>query len=88
MGDETLRLDTFKVVDEAFAQRRKTLRQALAGWAGSPARAEQILVLAGVNPQARGEVLTVEDFVSIAEAARKLPEPAAQVDGEKPEATA
>ena len=74
MGDEALRLDTFKVVDEAFAQRRKTLRQALAGWAGSPARAEQILVLAGVNPQARGEVLTVQDFVSIAEAAQKLPE--------------
>ena len=34
------RRDVFAVVDAAFAQRRKTLRAALAGWAGSPARAE------------------------------------------------
>lgn len=57
----------FAVVDAAFAQRRKTLRAALAGWAGSAAAAEAALVAAGVSPQARGESLTVEEFAAIAE---------------------
>jgi 16S rRNA (adenine1518-N6/adenine1519-N6)-dimethyltransferase len=56
----------FTVVDAAFAQRRKTLRAALAGWAGGADRAEQLLVAAGVSPQARGESLTVEQFAAIA----------------------
>ncbi|MEU3601197.1 16S rRNA (adenine(1518)-N(6)/adenine(1519)-N(6))-dimethyltransferase RsmA [Streptomyces sp. NPDC006798] len=60
--------EVFAVVDAAFAQRRKTLRAALAGWAGSPALAERALVAAGVSPQARGEALTVEEFARIAEA--------------------
>ncbi|MBM9621107.1 16S rRNA (adenine(1518)-N(6)/adenine(1519)-N(6))-dimethyltransferase RsmA [Streptomyces zhihengii] len=60
--------EVFAVVDAAFAQRRKTLRAALAGWAGSPAAAEAALVEAGVSPQARGESLTVEQFARIAEA--------------------
>ncbi|MDN3293076.1 16S rRNA (adenine(1518)-N(6)/adenine(1519)-N(6))-dimethyltransferase RsmA [Streptomyces ficellus] len=60
--------DVFAVVDAAFAQRRKTLRAALAGWAGSPAAAEAALVAAGISPQARGEALTVEEFARIAEA--------------------
>jgi 16S rRNA (adenine1518-N6/adenine1519-N6)-dimethyltransferase len=61
------RRDVFAAVDAAFAQRRKTLRAALAGWAGSPAAAEAALVAAGVSPQARGEALTVEEFAAIAE---------------------
>ena len=68
LGDEALRLDTFQVIDEAFAQRRKTLRQALANWAGSPALAEEILLRAGIDPSKRGEALTILDFVSIAKA--------------------
>ncbi|MCM2389980.1 16S rRNA (adenine(1518)-N(6)/adenine(1519)-N(6))-dimethyltransferase RsmA [Streptomyces albipurpureus] len=60
--------EVFAVVDAAFAQRRKTLRAALAGWAGSPAAAEQALVAAGISPQARGESLTVAEFARIAEA--------------------
>jgi 16S rRNA (adenine1518-N6/adenine1519-N6)-dimethyltransferase len=59
----------FTVVDAAFAQRRKTLRAALAGWAGGAGRAEQVLVAAGVSPQARGESLTVRQFAAIAGAA-------------------
>jgi 16S rRNA (adenine1518-N6/adenine1519-N6)-dimethyltransferase len=59
----------FTVVDAAFAQRRKTLRAALAGWAGGPDLAEKVLVAAGVSPQARGESLTVEQFAAIAAAA-------------------
>ncbi|MEC4015221.1 16S rRNA (adenine(1518)-N(6)/adenine(1519)-N(6))-dimethyltransferase RsmA [Streptomyces sp. H27-D2] len=57
----------FAVVDAAFAQRRKTLRAALAGWAGSAAAAELALVGAGISPQERGESLTVEQFAAIAE---------------------
>ncbi|GAA5166481.1 16S rRNA (adenine(1518)-N(6)/adenine(1519)-N(6)) -dimethyltransferase RsmA [Ornithinimicrobium tianjinense] len=64
------REEVFAVVDAAFAQRRKTLRAALSGWAGSGAEAEEILRAAGVDPRARGEVLRVEDFARIAEAAR------------------
>ncbi|MFF4233107.1 16S rRNA (adenine(1518)-N(6)/adenine(1519)-N(6))-dimethyltransferase RsmA [Streptomyces sp. NPDC001820] len=60
--------EVFAVVDAAFAQRRKTLRAALAGWAGSPVAAETALVAAGISPQARGESLTVEEFARIAEA--------------------
>ena len=61
------RSQVFAVVDAAFAQRRKTLRAALAGWAGSAAAAEQALRAAGVDPGARGEQLSVLEFARIAE---------------------
>jgi 16S rRNA (adenine1518-N6/adenine1519-N6)-dimethyltransferase len=56
----------FAVVDAAFAQRRKTLRAALAGWAGGADAAAGILIKAGVDPGARGESLTIEQFAAIA----------------------
>ena len=62
------RAAVFAVVDAAFAQRRKALRSALAGWAGSPAAAEAALRAAGVDPGARAETLTVADFARIAAA--------------------
>lgn len=62
------RQEVFAVVDAAFAQRRKTLRAALAGWAGSPAAAEEALTAAGIDYRLRGETLTVEQFARIAEA--------------------
>ena len=68
LGDEALRLATFEAVDAAFSQRRKTLRQALADWAGSAAAAEGYLVTAGIDPQKRGEQLDIHDFVKIAKA--------------------
>jgi 16S rRNA (adenine1518-N6/adenine1519-N6)-dimethyltransferase len=58
----------FAVVDAAFAQRRKMLRAALAGWAGGAERAVEVLVAAGVDPTARGEQLTVGQFAAIAAA--------------------
>src|SRR5690606_20175577 len=61
------RREVFAVVDAAFAQRRKTLPAAPAGWAGPAAAAEAALVAAGVSPRARGESLTVEEFARIAE---------------------
>jgi 16S rRNA (adenine1518-N6/adenine1519-N6)-dimethyltransferase len=66
------RQDVFAVVDAAFAQRRKTLRAALASWAGSAAAAEQVLGKAGVDPSARGESLGVTDFARIARAGREM----------------
>ncbi len=63
----------FAVVDAAFAQRRKTLRAALAGWAGGADRAEQVLRAAGIAPQQRGESLTVQQFAAIAAAAHQSP---------------
>lgn len=70
---EATREEVFAVVDAAFAQRRKTLRAALAGWAGSPARAEKVLRTAGIDPTRRGERLTVEQFAAVAAAARRTP---------------
>ena len=60
----------FACVDAAFNQRRKMLRSALAGWAGSAAAAEELLRSAGVDPTLRGEQLSVQDFIRVAEAAR------------------
>jgi 16S rRNA (adenine1518-N6/adenine1519-N6)-dimethyltransferase len=58
--------EVFAVVDAAFAQRRKTLRAALAGWAGSATAAELALRAAGVDPSARGEAIDVAAFARIA----------------------
>ncbi|PSL04652.1 dimethyladenosine transferase [Haloactinopolyspora alba] len=62
------RREVFAVVDAAFAQRRKTLRAALSGWAGSAPAAEAVLHAAGIDPRARGEQLNVRDFARIAAA--------------------
>jgi 16S rRNA (adenine1518-N6/adenine1519-N6)-dimethyltransferase len=61
------RAETFAVIDAAFAQRRKTLRSALARWAGSPPASEEILRAAGIDPGARGEALDVNAFSRIAQ---------------------
>jgi 16S rRNA (adenine1518-N6/adenine1519-N6)-dimethyltransferase len=61
------REEVFAAVDAAFAQRRKTLRAALAGWAGSPAAAEDALRAADIDPRARGETLDVVTFARLAE---------------------
>ena len=62
------RREVFAVIDAAFAQRRKALRGALSGLAGSAAAAEQALGRAGVEPLTRGEQLGIADFVRIAQA--------------------
>ncbi|WP_103355543.1 16S rRNA (adenine(1518)-N(6)/adenine(1519)-N(6))-dimethyltransferase RsmA [Amycolatopsis sp. CA-128772] len=56
----------FGLVDAAFSQRRKTLRAALAGWAGSAERAGELLAAAGIDPRTRGEQLGVHDFARLA----------------------
>jgi len=64
------REEVFGVIDAAFRQRRKTLRAALSGWAGSAPEAERLLRAAGIDPGARGESLGVAEFARLA-AARK-----------------
>jgi 16S rRNA (adenine1518-N6/adenine1519-N6)-dimethyltransferase len=57
----------FECVDAAFSQRRKSLRSALARWAGSAQAAEEALRAAGVDPSERGERLDVTAFAAVAE---------------------
>jgi 16S rRNA (adenine1518-N6/adenine1519-N6)-dimethyltransferase len=66
---EISRAAVFEVVDAAFAQRRKTLRAALASWAGSADAAEAVLRAAGVDPALRGEAIGVTQYIQIAQAA-------------------
>ena len=70
------REEVFAVIDAAFRQRRKTLRAALSGWAGSAPEAERLLRSAGLDPGARGESLGVTEFARLA-AARQSASPAA-----------
>jgi 16S rRNA (adenine1518-N6/adenine1519-N6)-dimethyltransferase len=64
---ESSREWVFKVIDTAFAQRRKSLRGALAQLAGSPDAAEQALRAAGIDPGRRGEALTLPEFIALAD---------------------
>lgn len=65
-GDEALRRRVFELVDAAFGQRRKMLRQSLSGVFGDSARASAALEAAGLSPEARGEALSIDDFVVLA----------------------
>ncbi|QJU55911.1 16S rRNA (adenine(1518)-N(6)/adenine(1519)-N(6))-dimethyltransferase RsmA [Herbiconiux sp. SALV-R1] len=68
LDSEELRVRTFEIVDAAFGQRRKMLRQALSGLFGDSAAAVRVLEAAGVDPMARGEQLDVRAFLAIARA--------------------
>ena len=72
LESEELRLATFALVDGAFQQRRKMLRQSLSGVLGDSAQATVVLEAAGIDPTERGEQLTVNHFLAIARAWRKL----------------
>jgi 16S rRNA (adenine1518-N6/adenine1519-N6)-dimethyltransferase len=67
------RESVFAVVDAAFRQRRKTLRAALSGWAGSAAEAERRLRAADIDPGLRGEALGVAEFARLAAVHPELP---------------
>ena len=69
-GDRLLRSAVFAVVEAAFQQRRKTLRQALSGLVGGTGHAEQLLGEAGVDPGERGERLALSEFVALGRALR------------------
>lgn len=63
LGTEAERRTMFALVDAAFGQRRKMLRQSLAGVLGPDASG--VLESAGVDPTSRAEELSVEDFLAI-----------------------
>ncbi|KQO05041.1 16S rRNA methyltransferase [Agreia sp. Leaf244] len=65
---EEVRVRTFEVVDAAFQQRRKMLRQSLIPVFGDTQQAQAVLERAGVEPTMRGEALTMEDFHRIGRA--------------------
>lgn len=70
-GDEALRERTFALIDAAFGNRRKTLRQSLSSVTGSPAASEALLVAAGIPPTERAEKLDLDQFIKIARAAQR-----------------
>ena len=65
-GDETLRKATFKIIDAAFAQRRKMMRAALSDLCGGSTAASSIIEASGIDPTIRGEALQLSDFIKIA----------------------
>lgn len=64
IGSEAERRATFGIVDAAFGQRRKMLRQSLAGLFGR--EASNVLERAGIDPTRRPEELSVQNFLAIA----------------------
>ncbi len=65
-GSEEERGVTFALVDAAFQQRRKMLRQSLSPVFGTSAEASAAIEEAGLPATGRGEELTVDDFLAIA----------------------
>lgn len=63
--DSAARAQLWPIIDAAFAQRRKTLRAALKGHYGNAAAAENALREAGIDPQRRGETLSIDEFISL-----------------------
>ena len=67
IGNEAERVKCFKVIDHAFAKRRKMMRSAISEIFGGSVPAEAALIRAGVDPTIRGEALTVAQFAQIAQ---------------------
>ena len=65
--DDVFRQQVFELIDTAFAQRRKTVRNAFLDWAGSGNESAERLLSASIDPARRGETLTIADFVRLLE---------------------
>ncbi len=63
--DEAFRREVFDLIDTAFGQRRKTVRNAFLEWAGSGNASAEMLLAASIDPSRRGETLTIADFVRL-----------------------
>lgn len=63
--DAQFREQVFELIDIAFSQRRKTVRNAFAEWAGSGNESASRLLAASINPALRGETLSINDFVRL-----------------------
>jgi 16S rRNA (adenine1518-N6/adenine1519-N6)-dimethyltransferase len=73
--DSDFRTRVFELIDVAFAQRRKTSRNALAEWAGSGKESARRLLAASIDPSRRGETLSVADFVRLLQRSEPEPKP-------------
>ena len=90
-ADEAFRKQVFELIDVAFAQRRKTSRNAFAEWAGSGNESARRLLAASIDPSRRGETLSVADFVRLLQRSDEGEEPKAPEQpraSEQPGATA
>ncbi|KUI20220.1 16S rRNA methyltransferase [Mycobacterium sp. GA-1285] len=76
--DESFREQVFELIDIAFAQRRKTARNAFAEWAGSGNESARRLLAASIDPSRRGETLSIADFVRLLQRSEAVGKPAAQ----------
>lgn len=74
--DDAFRKQVFELIDIAFAQRRKTVRNAFLEWAGSGNESAQRLLSASIDPARRGETLTVVDFIRLLQRSGTTPVPA------------
>ncbi|TLH68176.1 16S rRNA (adenine(1518)-N(6)/adenine(1519)-N(6))-dimethyltransferase RsmA [Mycolicibacterium aubagnense] len=70
--DDSFRSQVFDLIDIAFAQRRKTSRNAFAEWAGSGNASAERLLAASIDPARRGETLAIADFVRLLQRSGEL----------------
>ncbi|MCV7282655.1 16S rRNA (adenine(1518)-N(6)/adenine(1519)-N(6))-dimethyltransferase RsmA [Mycolicibacterium flavescens] len=76
--DEWFRQKVFSLIDVAFAQRRKTSRNAFAEWAGSGNESARRLLAASIDPSRRGETLSIADFVRLLQRSGEAEKPAVE----------
>lgn len=73
LSEEEL-LHTMSVIDAAFAQRRKTIRNSMSASGFDKDKLDQAFLAIGIAPTARAEVLTSQDFICLAAALELLSE--------------
>ena len=73
LSEEEL-LHTMRVIDAAFAQRRKTIRNSMSASGFDKDKLDQAFLATGIAPTARAEVLTSQDFICLAAALEPLSE--------------
>ena len=78
--DEAFRREVFDLIDTAFGQRRKTVRNAFLEWAGSGNASAEMLLAASIDPSRRGETLTIADFVRLYQRSGRAVHPVPSVE--------
>lgn len=73
LSEEEL-LHTMSVIDAAFAQRRKTIRNSMSASGFDKNKLDQAFLATGIAPTVRAEVLTSQDFICLAAALEPLSE--------------
>ena len=73
LSEEEL-LHTMRVIDAAFAQRRKTIRNSMSASGFDKDKLDQAFLGTGIAPTVRAEVLTSQDFIRLAAALEPLSE--------------